>query len=286
MTEATSIELESSVIDEFSGKVVWITGASSGIGEGLCRAFAQCGAKVILSARNEQELKRVYGQCQDVGASSDNLMMLPLDVVDYASLPAATEAVMSRFSRIDLLINNAGQGARAFCQDMSMDVYRKIIEVNLMGAIALTQQVVPIMIKQGFGRIAGTSSVAGKVGVPLRTGYCAAKHGVMGFFDALRTELAYHGVKVSVIVPGLVRTNTVANAMTGDGELIGAEDGVMEEGLEIGEAAQIILTQLAAGVDEFTVGDGPEVQMIEGKRADPVSVFRALEGMAEGLHSK
>lgn len=286
MTDQILTELENGTKDAFADKVVWVTGASSGIGEGLCRGFAQCGANVVLSARNVDELNRVRDQCKAAGASEDKLMILPLDVVDYAAMPEAAAAVLARFSRIDLLVNNAGQGLRSFCTDSSMEVYQRVIEVNLMGTIALTKAVLPIMIEQGSGRIAGTSSVAGKVGVPLRTGYCAAKHAVMGFFDALRAEVAYHGIKVSMIVPGLVRTNTVANAMTGSGETIGAENGVMEDGLEIDEAAQIILTQLAAGADEFTVGDGPEVSMIETKRKDPTAVFRALEGMAEALHSK
>jgi NADP-dependent 3-hydroxy acid dehydrogenase YdfG len=285
MTDQILTESENGSKEAFADKVVWVTGASSGIGEGLCRGFARCGAIVVLSARNVEELNRVRDECKAAGASEDKLMILPLDVVDYAAMPAALDAVMERFSRIDILINNAGQGARAFCKDTSMDVYRQVIEVNLMGTIALTKQVLPVMIEQGFGHIVGTASVAGKVGVPLRTGYCAAKHGVMGFFDALRAEVAYHGIKVSVIVPGLVRTNTVANALTGEGEAIGAENGVMEDGLEVDEAAQIILTQLASGADEFTVGDGPEVGMIEAKRNDSTAVFRALEGMAEELHS-
>ena len=166
-----------------------------------------------------------------------------------------------------------------------MEVYHKLMEVNLFGGIALTKTVLPVMIEQGHGHIAGTSSPAGKVGVPWRSAYSAAKHAVFGFFDALRAEVAYYGIKVSVIVPGLVRTNTVANAMTGDGQTIGAENGVMETGLEIGEAAQIILTQLATGVDEFTVGDGPEIGMIAVKLKDPTALFRGMEAEAEKLHN-
>jgi NADP-dependent 3-hydroxy acid dehydrogenase YdfG len=286
MTDPTMTEKEANLCEAFVDKVVWITGASSGIGEGMSKEFTRCGAKVVLSGRNEDELNRVRSECEASGASNNDLMVLPLDVVDYAAMPAAVAAVVARFSCIDVLINNAGQGARAFCKDTSMEVYHKLMNVNLMGPIALTKAVLPVMIEQGYGRIAGTSSVAGKVGMPWRSGYSAAKHAVVGFFDALRAEVAYHGIKVSVIVPGLVRTNTVANAMTGEGKTIGAENGVMEEGLDVDVAAKIILTQLAAGAEEFTVGDGPEVKLIEAKQNDPTTVFRALEEMAEGLHKQ
>ncbi len=281
MTDETA-----TVNEAFDGKVVWISGASSGIGEGLCRAFARNGARVVLSGRNIEELGRVHDDCQALGAKEQNLMVLPLDVLDYEALPDAAAAVVAQFGSVDLLINNAGQGARAFCKDTSMEVYEQILGVNLLGAIALTKAVLPVMIEQGYGRIAGTASPAGKVGVPWRSAYCAAKHGVCGFFDSLRAEVAYHGIKVSLIIPGLVRTNTVANALTGDGEVIGAENGVMEQGLEIDEAAEIILAQLAAGVDEFLVGNGPELQIIEAKRKDPAMVFRFLETEAEGLHQQ
>jgi len=286
MTDETATEDNAKVTKAFGRKVVWITGASSGIGEGMSKAFAQCGAKVVLSGRNVVELNRVRSECEAAGASMDDLLVLPLDVTDYTAMDDAVAEVVSRFSCIDVLVNNAGQGARAFCKDTSMEVYHKLMNVNLMGGIALTKAVLPVMIEQGHGLITGTSSAAGKVGMPWRSGYSAAKHGVMGFFDALRAEVAYHGIKVSVIVPGLVRTNTVANAMTGDGETIGAENGVMDQGLDIDEAATIILTQLAAGAEEFTVGDGPEVKIIEARKNDPTMVFRALEEMAEGLHKQ
>jgi short-subunit dehydrogenase len=241
---------------------------------------------VVLSGRNVDELNRVRSECEAAGASQEDLLVLPLDVTDYSVMSDAVAAVLSRFSSIDVLVNNAGQGARAFCKDTSMEVYHKLMNVNLMGAIALTKAVLPVMIEQGYGLVVGTSSVAGRVGMPWRSGYSAAKHAVIGFFDALRAEVAYHGIKVSLVVPGLVRTNTVANAMTGDGETIGADQGVMEEGLSIDEAASIILTQLAAGAEEFNVGDGPEIKLMEAKKNDPTMVFRALEEMAEGLHQQ
>ena len=207
--------------------------------------------------------------------------MLPLDVVDFDSIPSAVSSVLEEFSGIDLLINNAGQGARDFITEMDIAIYRKIMDVNLFSAVALTKAVLPHMIERGSGHIVGVSSMAGKVGVPLRTAYCPAKHAVLGFFDALRAEIAYHGLKVSTIVPGVVRTNTVANALRGNGEPIGAAEGVMEGGLSVKEAVTIMLEQLALGEDEIEVMTEAEAQMLTAKKSDPTSLFRMLEGMAE-----
>lgn len=275
------MEVEASTTEAFTGKVVWITGASSGIGEGMAKAFAAAGAKVVLSARNQIALNRVKDESIAQGADEENLFVLPLDVVEFSAMPDAVAAVLGRFKRIDLLINNAGQGARDLCLDMEFEIYRRAMDVNLFAAIALTKAVLPTMVSQGSGRVAGVSSMAGKIGVPLRTAYCPAKHAVLGFFDALRAEMAHHGIKVSTIVPGVVRTNAVAGAMKGNGELIGAEEGVMEGGLSVDEAIAIIMPQLTEGVDEIVVAVEGEVQMMKMKREDPVAVFRTLEAMAE-----
>ncbi|MGI9294137.1 MAG: SDR family NAD(P)-dependent oxidoreductase [Pseudomonadales bacterium] len=280
-TQRTFMQTNLEISKAFADQVVWITGASSGIGEGMAKAFAANGAKVVCSARNVSELNRVKDECVLAGADAGNLLVLPLDVVDYDAMPMAVQAVLDQFSRLDVLINNAGLGARDTVLKVSMDVYRKAMDVNLFSAIALTKEVLPVMIEQGAGRVVGVSSMAGKIGVPLRTAYCPAKHAVCGFFDALRSEMAHFGIRVSLIVPGVVRTNAVANALTGDGVPIGAEDGVMEGGLSVDEAIPVIMSGLAAGTDEITVATDGEAQMMQMKREDPVAVFRALEAMAE-----
>ena len=274
-------EVSEATRDEFHGKVVWITGASSGIGEGLAKSFASLGAKVVLSGRNVAELDRVKSESMSGGADESDLLVLPLDVVDFDSIPSAFSRVLKEFSVIDLLINNAGQGARDFITEMDIDIYRKIMDVNLFSAIALTKAVLPHMIERSSGRIVGVSSLAGKVGVPLRTAYCPAKHAVLGFFDALRAEIAHYGLKVSTIVPGVVRTNTVANALRGNGEPIGAAEGVMEGGLSVKEAVTVMVEQLALGTDEIEVMTEAESQMLTAKKSDSTSLFRMLEGMAE-----
>ena len=158
----------------FKDQVVWITGGSSGIGEALALQFASAGAKVVLSARRQEELNRVKDECVRKGAATDNILVVPLDVTDHGSMPSALGRVTSTFGRIDLLINNAGISQRSLCVDTDMSVYRQIFDVDVLGQIALTKTVLPLMLEQKSGHIAVTASVAGKIGVGQRTGYFAA----------------------------------------------------------------------------------------------------------------
>lgn len=270
----------------FQDQVIWITGASSGIGEALAKAFAGKGARVVLSSRKESELSRVRQDAIESGASADKLLVVPLDVMDHAAMPAAVETVLNTFGRIDMLINNAGNSQRSFCLETDMDVYRTMFELNVLGQIALTKAVLPVMVEQGSGRLAVTASVAGKVGVPLRTGYCAAKHAVMGFFDSLRTEVAVHGISVTTIVPGFIRTNIGSNALTGSGEAVGKPDDDIEGGMDVTACASAIVQGLADGIEEIAVGEGIEMSLLDLKRQDPTATFRALEGMAAEIRSK
>lgn len=273
-------------MESFQDKVVWITGASSGIGEALVKAFAQHGARVVLSARNVRELQRVREECTAAGASRERLLLVPLDVLDYAALPGALQEVLNAFGRIDMLINNAGTSQRSFCLDTDMEVYRTLFELNVIAQITLTKQVLPLMVQQGSGHVLVTASVAGKVGAPQRTGYCAAKHAVMGFFDALRTEVTCFGIRVTTIVPGFIRTNIGANALTGSGAPTGKPDADIEAGMDANECAHAILQGIAEGVEEIAVGSGPEMGLLELKRQDPTAAFRILEAMAADIRSK
>ncbi|MEP3167446.1 MAG: SDR family oxidoreductase, partial [Marinobacter sp.] len=205
-------------------QTVWITGASSGIGEALALKYAQDGACLVLSARREDELERVAARCRGAGLASDQVLVLPLDVTDWESLAGKVQKVLDTFGGVDLLVNNAGVSQRSLCKDTDMSVYQKLMDVDVMGQIALTKAVLPHMLERGAGHLAVTSSVAGKVGAPMRTGYCAAKHAVMGFFDALRAEVEGQGVSVSTITPGFIRTDIARNALSGDGSAYGKED--------------------------------------------------------------
>lgn len=258
----------------FRGRVVWITGASSGIGEALAVALAGQGARLVLSARRQAELQRVAGRCTEAGLDERDVLVLPLDVTDTDAMPEAVSAVLEHFHHIDLLVNNAGLSQRSLCKDTDLSVYRKLLDVDVFGQIALTKAVLPLMLDRGRGHIAVTASVAGKVGVPNRTGYCAAKHAVMGFFDALRAEVEDDGVQVSTIVPGFIRTSIAHNALAADGQAFGRDDQYIEGGMDVDEAARVILDGLARGTREIPVGKGKEMTALWAKRLAPEMVFR------------
>ena len=277
---------DESIANTFKDQVIWITGASSGIGEALVKAFAAKDAKVVLSSRKQAELARVRLEAIESGANPDKLLVVPLDVLDSAAMPAAVQTVLDAFGRIDMLINNAGNSQRSFCINTDMEVYRAMFELNVLGQIALTKAVLPSMVEQGSGHLLVTASVAGKVGVPLRTGYCAAKHAVMGFFDSLRTEVADMGIRVTTIVPGFIRTNIGSNALAGSGEAVGKPDDDIEGGMDVTACASAIVQGIADGIEEIAVGEGIEMSLLDLKRQDPTATFRALEGMAAEIRAK
>jgi len=264
----------------FRGKSIWITGGSSGIGEALALQFASEGAKIVLSSRREDELNRVRDGCVQQGLAAENVLVLPLDVTDHDSMPAAVEKVVNTFGRIDMLINNAGISQRSLCVDTDMSVYRQIFEVDVLGQIALTKSVLPLMLEQRSGHIAITASVAGKIGVPQRTGYCAAKHAVMGFFDALRAEAGHHDVKVTTITPGFIRTNISVNALKGDGSEFGTVDDDIAAGMDVTRCAEVIMDGFRKGTPEIAVGEGMEMKVLWLKRFFPGAVFKKVAGMA------
>ena len=263
----------------FKGQTIWITGASSGIGEALAYEFAKAGAKLVLSARRPDELERVKASAGTYGPGADNILVLPLDVTDEAGVAAATAQAKAFSGRIDMLVNNAGISQRSLCVDTDMATYRKLFEVDVFGQIALTKAVLPIMLEQGSGHMVVTASVAGKIGVKQRTGYCAAKHAMMGFFDALRAEVAASGIKVSTITPGFIRTNIATHALKGDGSEFGKVDKNIAGGMDVTACAKVIMRGLERGKREIPVGDGPEMKALLVKRFFPNMLFRMVEKM-------
>ncbi|KAL5463658.1 hypothetical protein EMCRGX_G032573 [Ephydatia muelleri] len=190
--------------NELRGKIVWITGASSGIGESLAYALAKCGAQLILSARREEELNRVRGNCKD----QEKHMVLPLDLLQYETHQAAVEKVIARFGKVDYLVNNAGRSQRAVAMETTLAVDKAALELNTLGTISLTKATLPHLVKQGGGAIVVISSVAGKMGSPGSASYSATKHALQGFFDTLRMEIADTGVDVLSVCPGPVESKS------------------------------------------------------------------------------
>ncbi len=260
----------------FNGQTVWITGASSGIGEALAKTMAVEGADLILSARRSEELNRVKDACLSV-ASGTKILVLPLDVTDEAGKPDAVKTAQEFTGRIDMLVNNAGISQRSLCVDTDMETYRRLFEVDVFGQIALTKLVLPIMMDQKSGHMVVTASVAGKIGVRQRTGYCAAKHAMMGFFDALRAEVAQHGIKVTTVTPGFIRTNIAQYALKGDGSEFGKMDKNIAGGMDVDKAAAVIMQGFRKGKREIPVGEGKEMQALLLKRFFPNKLFKLVE---------
>lgn len=256
--------------------IVWITGASSGIGEALAKQYIMQGDSLVLSARREAELQRVKQACINLGGEAEKILILPLDVTEHAAMPSKVNQVLDQFGSIDVLINNAGISQRSKCLDTELSVYKTLLDVDVLGQIALTKCVLPVMVSQKSGHIAVTSSVAGKVGVKWRTGYCAAKHAVMGFFDALRAEVAEYGVQVSTITPGFIKTDVARNAVTGDGSQFSGNDDNIESGMDVDKCASVIVKAMNKGIKEIAVGEGLSLLALKIKRFFPETLFNMM----------
>ena len=258
----------------FAGKVVWITGASSGIGEALAHAFHGEGAHVILSARREGELARVAADCH--GRGGGETMALPLDLARPDSLADAAGHALDRFGHIDVLVNNAGLAHRGLVADTEMPVYRELFETNVFGPLALTKLVLPSMMARASGRIVVISSVAGRYSSPMRSGYNAAKRALHGLYDSLRAELWPHGVGVTLIVLGAARTRITVNARRGDGRAYGKMDPFIADGMAPPDAARRILAATARGKDEAMIARPSHRWLVYRKHFLPRLAARAV----------
>lgn len=243
----------------FSQQTAWITGASSGIGAAMAQALAGDGARIVLSGRNVAALEAVAATCGEC-------LILPFETTDLAALPAAVERAWGWNGGIDLLVNNAGISQRSLAVETDVAVYQRIIDVDLLAPIALTQAVLPRMVARGSGRIAMISSIAGKVGVPMRTAYCAAKFGLAGYADALRAEVAHLGLQVHNIYPGSVRTDVSRNALTADGSARGISDKAIDNGIDPAMAVRRMIAAMLNGEREIIVAEGGELAMGEARR--------------------
>ncbi len=257
----------------FQDKVVWVTGASSGIGEGLAYALAKENARVILSARRQEELERVKRGC---AADASRVMVLPLDVADLESLPDKARQAHEFFGRVDILINNAGLSMRGYVAETDMAVQQRVMQVNYFGPVALTKAVLPYMLEQHGGHIVVVSSLAAKLAVPGRSAYCASKAALHGFFDSLRPEVYAQGIKVTLVCPGFVNTNITENSLLEDGTPRGARvRGKEFGGMSIDDSARHILNAIARGKEEFDYG-GMERFAVPIRRLFPWAYTRAL----------
>ena len=272
---------------KLKGRTIWITGASSGVGEGMARVFHREGANLVLSARRRAELERVAAECrQATGATGGTIEVLPFDITEPSERETAATHVLHRYPRLDVLVNNAGIGQRAPLSETSLEVERRIMEVDFFAPVALTKLVLPRLIEQKSGHLVVTSSVAGKHAVPHHSAYCAAKHALHGYFDTLRVEHHQDNVQVTLLVIAGIRSNVFRHALTANGAEYGPsswDDG--NHGMSAEACAERVVDGMLAGEMELVIGIEPALQALRIHREDPRAFLARMTGMMKWMKS-
>ena len=253
----------------FKNKTVWVTGASSGIGKALAVQFSELGANVVLSSRKESDLREVEKLCKG------DTFVLPLDLSIPDNFSELVNRVSEQYEHIDLLINNGGISQRSLASETTLEVDRKLMEVNYFGTVGLTKAILPVMQKQKSGHIITVSSLSGKFGFFLRSAYSAAKFAQVGFFESLRLEEEKNNILISMVFPGFVRTNISQNALSGDGKKHGELDNNQEKGISPEKCAQDIINGILDEKHEIYTG-GKEILMVKIKRFLPQLFYKIL----------
>ncbi len=257
----------------FNGKIIWVTGASSGIGEALVISFMKQGATVIASSNEPQELERVRNSCSTLPG---RMICAPFDLSDTAEINKLADEQITATGRIDYLINLGGISQRATIAETPLWLDRKIMEINYFGTIALTKAVLPWMIRQKSGHVLATSSISGRFGFPLRSAYSASKQALHGFFETLHLENKVNNIRASVIIPGRVRTKISFRALDPDGKEHGKLDDGQASGISPEKAAKQIIKGIRKNKREILVGSG-ELMMLHIRRYLPFLFFRIAD---------
>ena len=231
-------------------KVVWVTGASSGIGEALCYELSKVGARLIISARRAEVLEKVRNNC----AQPDAVKILALDLAQTEQLANKVEEAIALFGTIDVLFNNGGISQRGMALQTPLEIDRKIMEIDYFGTIALSKEVLKHMVQHKSGHVATTSSLVGKFGSPWRSSYAAAKHALHGFFDSVRTELHDDNIKITMICPGFIKTDVSVNALGADGKPTGEMDNAQANGMSAEECARKMIQAVESNKLEVVIG--------------------------------
>ncbi|WP_394972251.1 SDR family oxidoreductase [uncultured Croceitalea sp.] len=253
------------------GKIVWITGASSGIGEELAYQLAAKNCKLILSARRREVLEKVRDNC----SNKKNIHVLPLDITEFDKMNNKVEKAIQLVGKIDILINNAGISQRSLIAETDFSVYQKMIDVDYLGTVALTKAILPYFMQQKSGHFVTVSSLMGKFSSPYRSGYCGAKHALHGFFDALRMEHEKDNIDVTMICPGFVNTNIAKSALTGDGSSQGKNDNATVNGISTTRLSHKMIRAIEKKSYETYIG-GKETKGVYVKRFFPKLLHRLV----------
>lgn len=257
----------------FSGKIAWITGASSGIGEELVYEFIRNGAKAIISSNDTEGLERVKKAC---GERSSNVTIVPFDLAETSGINNLVSEQLQEKGKIDYLLNIGGISQRARIEETPLWLDRKIFEINYFGTIAITKAILPYMIRQKSGHIVATSSISGRFGFPLRSAYSASKQALHGFFETLFLENKKDNIRTSVLIPGRVRTNISFHALDREGKEHGKMDDGLAGGISPETAARIIIKGIRRNRREILVGRG-ELTLLYIRRICPWLFFRIAD---------
>jgi short-subunit dehydrogenase len=255
---------------DLSSRLVWITGASSGIGEQLAYACSRRGAALLLSARNEDALERVKSRC----AGAKEVTVVPMDLASVQSIEHAVSRVRTEAKVPDIVIHNGGRSQRSYALDTPMEIDRLLMDVNYFGPVELTKRIVPDMLKNGDGLLIVISSLAGKWGFYERSAYAASKHALHGFFETLRLENESKGLRVALVTPGFIATDISAHAVDAHGNASGEMDPNQAKGMPAAKCAELILKSALSGKEEFGVG-GKELNALWLHRFFP-KLFRSI----------
>ncbi len=237
----------------FRDKVIWITGASSGIGAELARQLAAQQARLVLTARRAEALAGVAKDCLQ---HTQHCTILEGDLAQAELLQELTGRAIGVYGHIDVVIHSAGISQRSTAIDTSMDTIRKIMEVNFFAAVTITKYLLPHFAARGSGHVVAISSMAGLMGFPMRTGYAASKHAVKGYFETMQTEADIPGLDITIVSPGRINTPISLSAITPTGELHGKMDEELLNGIPVSECADKILRGVARRKKHIIVARG------------------------------
>ncbi len=240
---------------KIEGSTTWITGASSGIGEGLALVLSRMGARLVLSSRKRDRLEAVRTRC----AQPDRHLCVPLDLERPPSIQEAVRHVADAVGPVDILINNGGVSQRSLAVDTSLEVDRRLMEINYFGTITLTKALLPSMLERKSGHIVVVTSLMGKMAAPVRSAYAASKHALHGFFDALRAEIHDQGIRITLVAPGFIRTQISVNALTGDGSPADTMDDAVKAGMDPEVCAHKIARAIERERDEVIIAGREKV---------------------------
>ena len=260
----------------WNNQIVWVTGASSGIGKACAESWARRGATVVLSARKAETLDAVASPLRDNGA---DVHVVTLDLSNSDSLQAVAQHVEEKIGPVDVMVHCGGISQRSKAIETALDVDRRVMEIDYFGTLALTKALLPGMVKRGRGHFVVVTSLMGLFSSPLRSGYCGAKHALHGFFESLRAEHHNDGLKVTMVCPGFIRTNISLNAVVGDGSQQGTMDAKTGAGMTAEQCAERMVKAVERNKAEVLIGRY-EILAAYIKRLSPALLRRIVRRAA------